>query len=239
MNNLDAGVDFSTGELSLALAEKGGSILFESHLKLQGRDSANMLSWICGELKKHSCGFDDIDRWTCGTGPGSFTGLRIVAALVSGLTFTDSSDTVLQVRGVPSAIALAAQAVTGKQKVKSIAVLYDGRRGELLSYNVTQAGKKLLPMSSDELPVISAEEQTVLDSYDLIVGLSSEKDALQNVLTDDNFGKIVLIDSFPVAHLLTAESETFPWERESLMNPVYLRPPVHVKPSVIREIVIG
>ena len=240
MNNLDAGVDFSTGELSLAVAEKSGSVLFESHLKLQGRDSANMLPWISGELEKYSFKFDDINRWTCGAGPGSFTGLRIIAALISGLTFSDSRDTAPQVRGVPSAIALAAEAVTLKQNIDSIGILYDGRRGELLSYNVTKTDKALLPMNNgDELPVISAEDQSVLDSHDLIVGLTSEKDALKNVLTDKNFGKIVFIDAFPVVHLLAADSICFPWNRESLMNPVYLRPPVHVKPSPVRKVVIG
>lgn len=238
MKNLYGGVDFSTGELSVAIAEPDGKLVFESHLKLQGRDSANMLPWICDELGKRDVKFDDIGHWTCGTGPGSFTGLRIVAALISGLTFADNSSDAPLVRGVPSAIALAEAAVQGNSGINSVGVLYDGRRGELLAYNVGYSKDGALPMDSDKLPLITSEDQSPLDSYDIIVGLESEKDALLNVLTSENFEKIVLISSFPVAQLMRVDSKLFPWDRDTLTNPVYLRPPVHVTPSLVREIII-
>ena len=198
-----------------------------------------MLPWLEAELKQRSLKFSDISRWSCGTGPGSFTGLRILAALISGLTFTDDDSDAPLVRGVPSALALAEEAVKGRNGINSIGVLYDGRRGELLVYSLNNTADGVVPANSDkELPVITSDNQSAMDSYDIIVGLESEKSALENVLTSQNFEKVVILSSFPAANLITLDTKLFPWDRDTLTEPVYLRPPVHVKPSHVREIVI-
>jgi hypothetical protein len=56
------------------------------------------------------------------------------------------------VRGVPSAVALAADIAGDIPDGASIGVLYDGRRSELLCYRISNSGWILLPPEGDELP---------------------------------------------------------------------------------------
>jgi len=229
MKSLNCGIDFSTGVLFLTVIDSSSGLIFESSLKMMGRDSSRMIPWIQNELEINNCSLSDIATWTCGMGPGSFTGLRIVSALISGLTF----DSDAKVRGIPSAIAIALEALEGSPESRRIGVLYDGRRGEALCYGLTGSEDGLKTPDSTELPVITSEENSILKDFDLLAAMNSEKEALEKIIPDAVFDKIVFLDTFPVQRLIDVEN--FPWSRDSLLHPVYLRPPVHVNPAKIRK----
>jgi tRNA A37 threonylcarbamoyladenosine modification protein TsaB len=228
MKSLNAAIDFSTGMLFLGVQDDSGKLVFESRLEMMGRDSSRMIPWIQRELEHNACGLSDIQCWTCGMGPGSFTGLRIVAALISGLTFDSSA----KVRGVPSAIAIADEALGRFPKSKRIGILYDGRRKEALCYALTASENGLTVPDSSELPIITSEENSILNDFDLLAAMNTEKEALKQIIPDNIFDKIVFLDTFPLQRLISINN--FPWTRDSLLHPVYLRPPVHVKPAKIR-----
>ncbi len=234
MKRLSSAIDFSTGKLFFAVAEESGKIFIESSLEMKGRDSSKILPWIESQLDKNNCSFSDIKNWTCGMGPGSFTGLRIIAALISGLTFSKNGDSSCLVRGVPSAVAIGQYALRKKRVAKKIAVLYDGRRGEALCYSMKWTGKDLLLPETRELPAVSKDNAAILENFDIMVGMSSEQECFRKVLPDKYLEKIILMNSFPVQQLLTVDN--FPWGKKSLLNPVYLRPPVYVEPAKIRKI---
>ena len=89
-----------------------------------GRESAGLLNLLMQALREAGIELAAITHWTVGMGPGSFTGIRVGAALVKGIC--DGSAAVC--RGLPSSLAMAAD---GRQEGdENICVLTDGRRDE-------------------------------------------------------------------------------------------------------------
>ncbi|MCX6985836.1 MAG: hypothetical protein NT118_13970, partial [Lentisphaerae bacterium] len=62
-------------------------IMFSTSFQMRGRDSSSLLPRLEEWLGRENLSLDDVKRWTAGTGPGNYTGLRIVSALVSGIAF--------------------------------------------------------------------------------------------------------------------------------------------------------
>lgn len=83
----------------------------------------------------------DIDAFAFGHGPGSFTGLRIAAAIVQGLALTSDKPVV----GVSSLAALA-QSVFRQRGAEQVVAVMDARMGEVYwgSYCLNKAGLMVL-----------------------------------------------------------------------------------------------
>ena len=81
--SFDAVLDSAAGVAYLAVFD-GGEKRFSAAAPMRGREAAKLPVWIEGELENHGLKLADISRWTVGAGPGSFTGLRLAAALVAG-----------------------------------------------------------------------------------------------------------------------------------------------------------
>ena len=236
MAGFDAALDFSSGSLYFAVGEHQGDVLFTSALPVKRRDSSRIVAWIETEMSSRNIEFADIATWTCGMGPGSFTGLRIIASIVLGFAFTRKR--VVKVRGIPSAVALAESVANSisEGNIDNVGVLYDGRRSELLCYELYRDYNAFLPKEKDIFPVIDVNGVTVLDSMDLLIALETERAALEKILPESYNSGVEYINAFPVVQLMHADSSIWPWDRESLLSPVYLRPPVHAKPSEIRTV---
>ena len=96
---LNAALDFSCGELSFAAVDGDGRTLASFQVDLPGRDSSSLPVLVGDALAKAGLTYDDIGAWTVGTGPGSFTALRVAAAFVLGAAHGKAQT----VRGIPSA----------------------------------------------------------------------------------------------------------------------------------------
>ena len=237
MADFDAALDFSSGSLYFSLGEQQGDVLFTALLSVKRRDSSRITAWIEAELTSRNIGLSDVATWTCGMGPGSFTGLRIIASIVLGFAFTRKRE--VKVRGIPSAVALAesvADSIPDKDNINNIGVLYDGRRSELLCYELSRDNNVFLPKEKDVFPVINADGVAPLDSMDLLIALEGERAALEKVLPVSYNSRVEYVNTFPVSKLIQADPSIWPWDRESLLSPVYLRPPVHTKPLEIRTV---
>ena len=99
-----AAIDLSGKFAGFALAETASAkILLSEHKAMQGRGSSGLSTWILELMSKFELVPGQIDKWTVGSGPGSFTGMRLVAALITGMTMGRDD---VKTRCVPGAVAL-------------------------------------------------------------------------------------------------------------------------------------
>lgn len=79
------GIDGASSDLSLALAEPDGALVEEVVWASAQRQSAELLPRLLELMGRNECGWDQVSAFAVGTGPGSFTGLRVAMALAKGL----------------------------------------------------------------------------------------------------------------------------------------------------------
>jgi tRNA threonylcarbamoyladenosine biosynthesis protein TsaB len=117
--------DTSTRYLSIALADEGRTIA-EFHEDVGIRHSEVLVPEISGLVIDAGLDMKDIDLLCVGTGPGSFTGLRIGVATAKGIVAVTGCG----VKGVPSMDAMISKVPAG---VKMFAPLLDARKGKVYS----------------------------------------------------------------------------------------------------------
>ena len=92
------GIDAASTDLSLAVARADGTVLAEEAWTSDRRQSAELLPHLLALLAAHGLALQDVAGIGVGTGPGSFTGLRVAMALGKGLAVALARPIV----GVPS-----------------------------------------------------------------------------------------------------------------------------------------
>ena len=228
-DTISAAIDFSTDELALAVRINGKTEVYAA--AMPPRDSAGIASWTVDRLSELNLNVGDVAEWTCGTGPGSFTALRCVAVLTAG--FTAASYRV--VRGVPSAIALSAEIAEKRPEAARIALLYDGRRGEALALPLEQLGNEItLPDPVEITPISGVEAEKALREMDVLATVAKEAQGLARALPPDILERIMYVERFPVERLLDVEDAR--WNRDTLLNPIYLRAATHIAPKQPRRL---
>jgi tRNA threonylcarbamoyladenosine biosynthesis protein TsaB len=78
-------LDGASTDLSVAIAEPDGSLVGGDAWRSAQRQSAELAPHLVALLTAHGRGVRDISALAVGTGPGSFTGLRVAMALAKGL----------------------------------------------------------------------------------------------------------------------------------------------------------
>lgn len=78
-------IDGASTDLSLAVAEPGGTLLGEDAWSSAQRQSAELLPHLLALLARLERPLADTTVVAVGTGPGSFTGLRVAMALAKGV----------------------------------------------------------------------------------------------------------------------------------------------------------
>lgn len=142
-------LDPQPGRLAFALFD-GEQMLRLSYEIMHPRDASQVPVFVERELAACGKKLIDVCNWTFGCGPGSFTFLRVVAALGAGWA---AGNPQIRFRCIPGALALAAklELADGERGM----ILYDGRNKELLAFGVKNCGGKLLP-TGEEL-ILNAE----------------------------------------------------------------------------------
>ena len=128
----EAAIDPAPDRVSIAL-KKDGSILIHKHCAMRGRDSSSLADFVEKTFAEFGVKIGEVSKWSVGSGPGSFTGLRQAAALVAGWCFGRDS---VEKRCVPGAVAMAAAAFTAPEEGLKVTTLYDGRNSEILYYEL-------------------------------------------------------------------------------------------------------
>ena len=94
-------IDAASTDLSVAIAEDDGSAVDETVWTSQQRQSAEVLPRLLELIERNGRALADVSAVAIGTGPGSFTGLRVAMALAKGLAVSLECPLV----GVPSLLA--------------------------------------------------------------------------------------------------------------------------------------
>ena len=115
-------LDTSTSVGGVAVGE-GGAVLGEVVLETAQRHSELVLPAIEQALRAAGASVDHVGAVVVGAGPGSFTGVRIAAAIAKGLA---------RARGLPlyAISSLLAAAASAGMEDRAVCALFDARRGE-------------------------------------------------------------------------------------------------------------
>ena len=215
-----AAIDLSGKFAGFALAENASAkILLSEHKAMQGRSSSALCNWMLELMSKIEVTPTQIDKWTVGSGPGSFTGMRLVAALITGMTMGRND---VKTRCVPSALALAnADDLNEGDKV---ATIFDGRNKEILLFELIKQAGELVP--SGKTKVLNQEQSQEFfakNPYPQIAALDYDSVNIKAVMPPEKFVKIDWHEHLSFEKLIKCKYKDFDNDLTAL---VYIRPAV-------------
>ena len=212
-----AAIDPAPDKVGFALL-RDGEVVTSVNCAMKGRAASALSKFVLDELAKAGVAVQDIERWSVGAGPGSFTGLRQAAALVSGWCF--GKEKVLR-RCVPGAVALAAAAEPADGEV--ISCIYDGRNKEILYYNVKFSGGDYIPM--DEYGVLNSLQASEFFATfkGKAICFASELETVRKIVPE----KLELLTAENSAPEILAQIKSVDFDND-LTRLVYIRPAVYL-----------
>lgn len=213
----DAVLDSAAGTAYLAVFDSG-RLRFSAAAPMRGREAAKLPVWVEEELKSRGLRLAEIARWTVGAGPGSFTGLRLTAALVAGWCCGRKN----ACRAVPGVLGLARAA--RPRSGETLGCLYDGRNREIICCPVGVDGGGRLAMSA-EPEILSAEAMRAFAAANAKMRFAAFAPELPAIL------KLVPeLKVLPVAapDLAALERDGSPFD-DDVTRLVYIRPAVYTE----------
>jgi len=209
------GIDASSGNISLALMKKGRIILdFNRRIKF---GASNLPSYIEKSLKKVSCYLDDIDCFVIGSGPGSFTGLRISFAIVKAFMVSLEKPVI----AMSSFFSCAYQS---KRTYNKIVVISDARRNLYYSVCFERKGNYIRKIGKEQLLEFNDLIKKSKDCYFVTYDPKLRK----KILEVSSGVKINHKDIYPKARYLLKLVNDFPNKFKSTslekLKPLYLHP---------------
>ncbi len=218
------GIDFSVS--------KDGEILSAVYINAPRGSLVKVPQIVESALQENNISLSDINYWLVGTGPGSFTGIRIGIAYAKGITVANSS----KYCGVTTSVALREQALKKQEKAQSVGVMYDGRRQEILfdTFNFVDGAWG----QAESQVLTTATKDQELDKLDVLITLN---ETLTPLLTENQLNKTIFADRVDSAALakdinFSVVDEMSLKEQAASCEPVYIRPAVFVQPKAVREV---
>ena len=212
-------IDPAPDHAAFALLENDKVIVTERR-PMRGRDAAALPDFILETLRNCNVSFEDVKRWTVGSGPGSFTGLRLVAALVSAWSLGKED---VKTRNVPGAVALGA--MLQLRPGEKAGAVYDGRNHEILYFRLEGLPDGDLKPTG-ETAVLNKEQAAAFFADrpgERLAMFASEEKAITEILPAG-----VVPESFEfsdTARLALTQAQDFD---NDLTRLVYIRPAVYL-----------
>ena len=214
---IQASIDTS---LSCVFAVADGErVLFKGSLESASRENDQKLPpWIVETLASIGLKLKDIRRWTVGTGPGSFAGLRSGIAFIKGICAVTGAE----ICGVPSALATAA-AARNVAAGDRIGVLMDGRCGEVIFVPIRN-------MKLDGEPAALEPEQLLEDGNACDAWITPQAELIPP-LPETIQERLQAVTQLDPCVLLQDDVEC-----SSSCEPIYVRQAVFVKPHEVKNL---
>lgn len=220
-NTFQAALDLSGAAARFTLADARGELLIHVKKAMRRHEAAGLAEFLRETVNRFGGELTDIVRWSVGTGPGSFTGMRLAAALVAGLSHGRSE---VRTRGVPTATAISACGAPELAEGSRIAVLFDGRNHEMLLYPVRRNADRL-DDSAGEGEVLNgsqAREKFAKADFDAILVQQEERAAVTALLEPEVAACVRAVADFDLLPLVRAK-KAFDGNLREL---IYIRPAV-------------
>jgi len=214
---LSAALDSTGNHAEFALLDDG-EVVLEALRPMRGREGAALPDFVLSELAKIGVKLEAIRRWSVGAGPGSFTGIRLVAALVAGWCFGREG---VAGRCLPGAISLGA--ALSPAPGERLGVLYDGRNREFIYYGLAADGNgELAPSGESEVLTAPAAREFFRErAPERLAVAACEADAVAALLPEGvAFTPVGEISAAPLAR-----NSRFAFDND-FTKLVYIRPAV-------------
>ena len=227
---IDAALDTSCGA-ALAVS-RNGAVILRRNLPLVGRESDTVLAaWLRDALGEIGLEVTSVRRWTVGTGPGSFSGLRVGIALVKGICLAAGRPA----RGVPSSLAVARAAVSEPLPGTLVGVFHDARRRQVILSAYEWTGSAWAERIAPEVELPAALIRRTAGCQVLV---SVHAEQVAPLLPAELATRLVRAENVSAACLL--DPPGWPWpetlaEQQASCLPIYVRPAVFVSPQPVRE----
>jgi tRNA threonylcarbamoyladenosine biosynthesis protein TsaB len=141
MDGVTVAIDASTYEGSVAVMIDGRVAAAQTAL-MRGETEERLMPAVAGVLASANCTPGDIRRVVCGSGPGSFTSLRIAASIAKGLAMAIDAP----LYAVSSLALAAVEAGVGRW-----VVAIDAMRGEVFAAGFEWTGTELRELRASTL----------------------------------------------------------------------------------------
>ena len=208
-------IEASSENISLAIKYRG-KIICDFNRKIQFGASL-LIQWLDKALKKNRLELKDLDAFVVGSGPGSFTGLRISFSLIKAFMLAMQKPAIM----VGSFFSCAQSLKNNPQK---LAVIADARRN--LIYGVSFTAKGGILKKEGKVKLFSIEEFVKNKKEHLFI--SYDRHLREKVLAIEPGINFHPQDIYPSARYLLPEAElcynkgkSTPIEK---LEPLYLHP---------------
>lgn len=208
-------IETSTARLSVALAEDG--VVCASRVSDQARQQASLTAPFVKEvLDSQGLKVSDCDAICVGSGPGSYTGLRVGVSTAKGLAFGAG----LPLIAIGSLDVLARMGM-GRENVQAIVPMIDARRMEVYTAVFSPFGERLTPVEAKIIDEQSFASQLAMGPV-LFIGDGALK--CQAVLTHPNARFLeAWPDASAMAPLAEAAFKEKRFEDLAYFEPFYLK----------------
>lgn len=188
-----------------------GKLLCAKSFFLQNRNNSAFFSSFFETLKDNDISSDLIDKWIIGTGPGSFTGLRIAASFVLGIAYQSKKSLL----GIPSAFPLAS-AMNLKDE-ETAGILFPCSKDMFFLYGIKNKNDYGLKKMED-IKIITLKEISRLDNYDRLACIENQfMEGFLSLISK----KVEIFSPFPIENMFDDFKDNYTDVKELL----YVRPP--------------
>jgi tRNA threonylcarbamoyladenosine biosynthesis protein TsaB len=168
---LTLAIDASTYRGTVAVLA-GRSVIATSEIAMRGEREERLMPAIAAALGSAGAGIGDVTKVVVGGGPGSFTSLRIGAALAKGICVARN----LPLAAIPSLALLVAGTDAPVADGRYLAIL-DAMRGDVYAAVIESAGGTVVRVSDPHLAPRAAVAALARDHDARIVGAGESLDS--------------------------------------------------------------